>query len=79
MKLIQSLFIVILALALSACSGFSPATRHANTRLSMADSTAATPSSSSSTNEQTYVKCGRCQTAYFINEADLGSPTGKGR
>eukprot|EP00544_Gedaniella_sp_CCMP2646_P009343 CAMPEP_0202480058 /NCGR_PEP_ID=MMETSP1361-20130828/197_1 /ASSEMBLY_ACC=CAM_ASM_000849 /TAXON_ID=210615 /ORGANISM="Staurosira complex sp., Strain CCMP2646" /LENGTH=172 /DNA_ID=CAMNT_0049107451 /DNA_START=143 /DNA_END=661 /DNA_ORIENTATION=+ len=32
---------------------------------------------SSSTGEQSYVKCGRCQTAYVVSDEDLGN--GKGR
>jgi len=76
MKLVQSLVVAILAFALSA-SAFSPAAPlHAITstftRLNMADT--ATPS----TAEQTYVKCGRCQTAYVVSLDDLGA-NGKGR
>jgi predicted Zn finger-like uncharacterized protein len=76
MKLVSLLFVTSLALALSACGAFSPfstSCRH-SFQLNMAD-VATDPSSS--TGEQSYVKCGRCQTAYVVNDEDLGN--GKGR
>ena len=77
MKLFQTLLIAISALSVTC---FCPVSRRhqgslttCTARLNMADT--ATPS----TEEQTYVKCGRCQTAYIVNEEDLGGANGKGR
>jgi hypothetical protein len=74
MKLVSSQFALVLALALSACGAFSPTStwRH-SVQLTMSDTRTASPS----TGEQSYVKCGRCQTAYVVNDEDLGN--GKGR
>ena len=81
MKLVSSLVVAILALALSACGAFSPsggktssAGRHL-WQLKMSDTAAAAPPSTEG--EQSYVKCSRCQTAYGVSDEDLGN--GKGR
>ena len=81
MKLVSSLVVAILALALSACGAFSPsggktssAGRHL-WQLKMSDTAAAAPTSTEG--EQSYVKCSRCQTAYGVSDEDLGN--GKGR
>lgn len=78
MKLIMSLFLLAAVAFFSTVSAFAPSINKGARSIKSTLHLSETSAAPASTAEQTYVKCGRCQTAYVISEADLGV-NGKGR